>query len=310
MWATSYHIVYKSGENLEDSVKAELMAVDNSLSAFNPASLLSAINSNATDSTDSMFAEIFLASQEVNRRSHGAFDPTVGPLSDLWGFGKFEIEALPDSATLSKTLKLIGINDCHISSDGRIIKKDPATEFDFSAIAKGYGADRVARMLERNGVEDYMVEIGGEIVLRGYNPKGKPWRIQIDAPVDVDSTSELHTRLTIMEFGPSPVAMATSGNYRNYCKDTEGNKYGHTLDPRTGMPVQTALLSATVTAPTCLQADAIATACMVLEPDSAYRFLLDYGSPVEAMLVMADTTISANKYMIKTTPGFNPSKHL
>ena len=240
-WGTSYHIVYESASDLSDSIKAEIRYIDASLSTFNSSSRLSAVNESRTDSVDAMFAEVFRLSKRVSDLSGGAFDPTVAPLVKLWGFGP-ESEGrpdVPDSSLVTKVLGLVGIGDCRLDAEGmRVVKKSPDTSFDFSAIAKGYGVDRVASMLRRNGVHNYMVEIGGEIALQGYSPRGKRWRIQVDAPVVAEKPEALHSRFFVLELGPEPVAVAGSGNYRNRRTTSDGRVVWHTISPVTGYPVQ------------------------------------------------------------------------
>lgn len=256
-WATTYHIVYSGDTDLSDSIKAQIALVDNELSMFNPASALSAINAGC-DTVDIHFRTIFDCAVYVNTLSDGRYDPTVAPLVDLWGFGRIKTDAIPSDSLIEAALTTVGISECKIERRGRLVRKSHDTRFDFSSLAKGYGVDCVAEMLERNGVRNYMVEIGGEIRVLGYNPKGKKWRIQIDEP----RLEAVHSRFTVLNLGPEPVAVATSGNYRNYRKGADGLIYGHTISPLTGRPLKTDVLSATVVAPTCMLADALATACM------------------------------------------------
>lgn len=280
-WGTTYHITYTSSKDLSARAIAEMRLVDSTLSMFNPASEVSRVN--ATESpvrVSEPFREVFAVSAEVSRLSSGAFDPTVAPLVDFWGFGRRKAaEAIPDTALLPGLLERVGISGCSLSPDGTLTKKHPLTEFDFSAVAKGYGVDRIASALAREGVKDYMVEVGGEIALSGLNPRGEPWHIQIDAPVVADTLT--HRRLTVLEL--SDCCIATSGNYRRWL-DTPGGRIGHTISPLTGRPVPSPTLSATVIAPTCAMADALATACMALPPDKAME-MIDRLPGVAAMLV-------------------------
>lgn len=283
IWNTSYHIVYRGNQNLEDSIQHELNRVNAGLSMFEPSSTVSLVNAGATDSVGADFIYVFNESQRISAASGGSFDPTVGPLTELWGFGRNKSDDgdAPDTAAIAEALRAVGIGDCRI--DGcRVIKKSPATTFDFSAIAKGYGVDLVAEMLERNGVSDYMVEIGGEVRVAGHPATAEAWRIQIDAPVE-SADSVVHERLDIITLTHG--AVATSGNYRNF-RDTEAGRVGHTLDPMTGRPAQRPTLSATVTAPRCLTADALATACMAMEPHEA-RAMVERLDSCEALLVIA-----------------------
>lgn len=297
VWHTTYRIVYDSPVSLDDSVTAIFNAVDRSLSPFNPISLISRINRNETNETDSLIDRVMDVSQIVNRESHGRFDPTVAPLVNLWGFGtdkQARQRAETDSAgfTVSQTqidsaLTMVGIADCHISNS-RISKKHPATSFNFSAVTKGYACDLVADMLMRNNVENFMVEIGGEVVVAGHNPEHRQWHIQVDAP---DTTApDSHNSLRILAV--TNCGIATSGNYRNYHDTSRYGRFGHTIDPVKGTPVTTNLLSATIIAPTAAMADAWATACMASDADSALA-IINRQPNVECLLVtLADSTLT------------------
>lgn len=283
VWHTTYRITYRADRPLDDSIAAALMRVENSLSVFNDESLVSLVN--ISDSrkigADSLFMRVMTMSRRVNALSRGAFDPTVEPLVNLWGFGRDGEGAAPSEAGIAAVLESVGIQDCFVDTDGRIVKKTNATHFDFSAIAKGLGCDAVGEALRRGGATDYMVEIGGEIALAGTNPRGEPWHIMIDAPVE-SRDSVVHSELTTVVL--TDCGVATSGNYRNY-RDLDGRRVGHTLSPLTGRPVETATLSATVIAPTAMEADALATACMAM-PAADAMAMIDSLPGTEAMLVV------------------------
>lgn len=259
--------------------------IDATLSKFNPHSEISDINSGRADSVSQAFVDVFDLSWSVCSLSGGVFDPTVGPVCELWGFGRKDFDTIPEEETIQKALALVGIRDCSISG-GRVIKKDPGTEFDFSSVAKGYGIDCIKEMFDRNGVASYMIEIGGEIAAKGYSPRKKPWRIQIDAPIETEDPSMLHSRLTAINLGPEPEAIATSGNYRNTRRS--GNiSFGHTISPITGRPAESKNVSVTIIAPTCALADAVATACMALPgPEEALCLVEKTG--VKALIVYSD----------------------
>ena len=295
VWGTTFHIVYESGRELEDSVMAQIRRVEMSLSAFESASTVSAINSGADGRVDNLFELVFDEACRVNRLSNGMFDPTVGPLVDLWGFGrKSGVSAEPDSADVAAALKGVGISRCRIDN-GLLVKADSATQFDFSAIAKGLGVDCVAEMLSRNGCTNYMVEIGGEVATKGVNAKGDTWRIQIDAPID-DASGTVHSQLSVISLADRSIA--TSGNYRNY-RDYASGRVGHTISPITGMPIATATLSASVCAPSCMTADALATACMAMPADEALK-MIESQDGVEALIVVAQP----GGYRVLTTSHF------
>lgn len=266
IFGTLYTVTYEHNADLQADIVGAMQAVDNSLSPFNKRSIITHINNNDSIIVDSLFAEVFRNAQIVYEESHGTFDPTVAPLVNAWGFGfKNDIEVT--ASTIDSLRSLIGMSRISLT-DGRVTKDDPRIMLDFSAIAKGYGSDRVARILDSCGVKNYMVEIGGEVVVKGCNRHGNPWGIGINKPIDdsLSTNQELQTVLRLQN-----CAIATSGNYRNYYYK-DGVKYAHTIDPRTGYPVQHSLLSATVIANNCMRADALATAFMVLGVDSAMAY--------------------------------------
>ena len=267
VFGTYYHITYQFDRKLDDSIKYAMQQVDESLSPFNPKSTISAINENRSMDTDEMFADVFRLAKAVSLTTNGAFDITVAPLVNLWGFG-FKNMSNVTQETIDSLRQFVGFEKVSMEND-KVVKQRPEVMLDCSAIAKGYGVDAVGRMLERQGVRSYMVEIGGEVRLRGCNPHGKNWNIGITKPQDdsLNTTSDIEQVLSITD-----IALATSGNYRNfYVKD--GQKFAHTIDPRTGFPVQHNILSATVLARDCATADAFATAFMVLGLDSAKAIL-------------------------------------
>ena len=268
VFGTYYHITYlhPKGINLEKEVDDKFKIFDLSLSTYNPGSIISRINTNDSSvTTDSYFEEMYAMAREVSEKTSGAFDITVAPLVGAWGFGygSNDQSATSDVDTI---LPYIGFQKVKLQNH-KLIKTDPRIRLDASAIAKGQGSDVIARLLEEYGCENYMVEIGGEVACKGLNPKGQKWHIGIDKPNDdpADENKELQTIIAITNVG-----MATSGNYRQYYF-RDGKKYAHTINPRTGYPVQHNLLSATVIAPTCMQADAYATAFMVVGVDSSLQ---------------------------------------
>lgn len=297
VWGTTYHITYYVEENMADSITAAMARVEQSLSPFAPQSLISRINRGEDIPVDSLLLKVFTAARYVSAESCFAFDPTVAPAVNLWGYGYRSGAGDPDSAQIDSIRPLVGFYNTSIEND-RIVRANPATEFDFSAITKGFGCDVVGETLRRNGCTDYMVEIGGEIALRGKNPRGEEWRIMVDAPIESDSTIR-HERLAVI--AATDCGIATSGNYRNF-RTTASGKTWHTIDPRTCRPAITSTLSATVIAPDAMTADAFATACMVMQPDSAIA-MIERQRPrfISAMIVVAD---SAGAPQIRTTAGF------
>lgn len=267
VFGTFYHITYQSNRKLDEGIAAALKSVDNSLSPFNANSVITAINNNSSMDTDAMFRRVFNLASEISTETNGAFDITVAPLVNLWGFGFKNIEGVTDDA-VDSLLQYVGMNSVSLSDD-KIVKTHPETMLDCSAIAKGYGVDVVGEYLESEGVTQYMVEIGGEVRVRGFNPKGMHWQIGITRPED-DSTctqSDIQQVIKVTD-----ISMATSGNYRNYYVKG-GKKFAHTIDPRTGHPVQHNILSSTVLASDCATADAYATSFMVLGLEDAKKIL-------------------------------------
>lgn len=263
VFGTIYKITYQSEENLRDEIEAELKKVDNSLSPFNKASVITHINENTDLTADSLFTEVFLLAKQISQETHGAFDITVAPLVNAWGFG-FKNAAQVDSIMIDSLHQFVGIDKVELI-DGKVVKKDPRLMLDCSAIAKGYGVDCVARLLDSKGIRNYMIDIGGELVMKGENPKMETWSIGVNKPID-DSLSVNQEIQAVLKL--TNVGLATSGNYRNFYYKG-GKKYAHTIDPRTGYPIQHNILSATVVAPDCATADAYATSFMVLGLDSA-----------------------------------------
>ena len=281
VFGTFYHISYQCDSSLHSSIQAELKKVDDALSMFNDGSVISKINRNESLQTNEMFDEVFLLAQQVAADTDGAFDITVAPLVNAWGFG-FKNGKQPNAHAVDSLLRLVDYRNVSLTK-GRVTKKLPGIMLDCSAIAKGYGCDVVARLLERRGIENYMVEIGGEVVAHGISEKRVPWKIGVTKPTDdtLNVEKELQTVLNVKN-----MAMATSGNYRNFYY-SGGRKYAHTIDPHTGYPVQHSLLSATVLAKTCAEADAYATSFMVMGMEKA-KALLERHSELMAYLIYVD----------------------
>ena len=269
VFGTVYNVSYQWDRDLSAEIEAELKRVDAEFSMFNPHSVVTAINNGEQPSLSNMFIEVFEMASSVNKETGGAFDITVAPLVNAWGFG-FKNEKMPTREQVDSLKRLIGFQKIKLSRDHRhLVKEDPRLTLDFSAIAKGYGSDVVASLLRKYGVANYMVEIGGEVVTCGLNPQRLPWRIGVTKPNDdsLNASQEMQTVLNVTD-----MAMATSGNYRNFYYKG-GKKYAHTIDPKTGYPVQHNILSATVLAKSCAVADAYATAFMVMGLDKARQTL-------------------------------------
>ena len=275
----------KSGKDvygIKAGIDSILARVDSSVSGYNKGSLLSRFNSGESIVPDSIFINIYNKSCGYYDLTGGAVDVAAAPLFDIWGFG-FTADSLPPASLVSETVKSCGLSrlkhsmepgaDGTVSPAGLLREgvSGPLPSLNYNAVAQGYSCDLVADYLSGLGIEDMLINIGGEIFCRGMNPGGKPWSIGVDKPEDGNNVPGAELQGTI-EVGPGSCGVVTSGNYRKfYVKD--GHKYAHTIDPRTGYPVSHSLLSATVIAPDAALADALATYCMVVGVDEAVRFI-------------------------------------
>lgn len=263
-FGTVYHIVYTGPDapTLKQQVDSVLADVNKTFSIFDTTSMISRINRGEIDKGSDDFLSVLQASLEVHEKTYGAFDCTIQPLIELWGFGRQNQKQIVPPALIDSVQQFTG---CHrISIDHkRIVKEDSRIQLNFNAIAKGFAVDKIGQYLEHKGYKDFIVEIGGEVVTRG-KKNGKPWKVGIqiptqtaDGPVESNETFELED-----------MAVATSGDYRNFFEQ-DGQRYTHILDPKTGKPEQTNLLSVSVITTTCAVADAYATAFMVLGIEKA-----------------------------------------
>ena len=265
---TYYSILYYDAQqrNFQPQIDSLLAAFDLSASLWVDSSLLRRLNANLTDSLDAVLDSLLRYSLYINHYTQGAFDCRVGRLVQTWGFS-FKKRCEPDSAMLADLMKASHAA-VEISPAGRLVKECPATELDFNAIAQGYASDLVARFLASHNIDNYLVDIGGEVIAHGRKADGSPWRVGIERPAE-DSLSAPVVETAIPLTDQSVV---TSGSYRKYY-EKEGVKYSHTIDPSTGRPVTHTLLSASVVEKECWLADAMATAYMVMGLDSAKRFI-------------------------------------
>lgn len=293
VFGTFYHVTYQCDSSLQNEIKAELKKVDESLSPFNKNSVISKINRNEDVTPDSMFTHVFQLAEEIHANTRGAFDITVAPLVNAWGFG-FKNSPAITPEQIDSLLQFVGFDKVRLI-DHKVVKTDSRVILDCGAIAKGYGSDVIARLFDSKGIRNYMIEIGGEIVVKGLSPKEKEWKVGINKPIEdsLNVSNEIQTILNVTD-----MAIATSGNYRNfYYKD--GKKYAHTIDPKSGYPVQHSILSSTVLAQDCATADAYATAFMVLGLEEA-RKVLEAHPEIQAYLIYADEKGANQVYM---TPG-------
>lgn len=282
VWTTEYHITYEARADLNDSIQQVLTMIDNSASAFNKKSLVTAINEGKSDTADRLFKTLFNKALEVNKASDGVYDPTVMPLVNAWGFG-YKSGNMPTQEQLDSILAFVGMG--HTSLEGnKVVKDDPRVQFDFSSIAKGLACDEIAAMLARNGATNYMVEIGGEVVACGVNERGETWRVSVDLPVPDDDQGAVHAKAVVLQL--DSLAVATSGSYRKF-KEVDGKKVSHIVNPITGSSETSNLLSVTIVAGDCMSSDAWATACMAMGLEKT-QAMMENNSNLGVMTISTD----------------------
>ena len=266
---TTYNITYLAPENTnyKNEIDSLFKAVDQSLSTYVPGSIISRINRNDTGVVaDKYFIDVFRKAQEISQQTNGAFDVTVAPIVNAWGFG-FTKRARIDSATIDSLLRFVGYQKIKLEG-GAIVKTNPGMMLDFNAIAQGYTVDLLSSFLESKGINNYLVELGGEVRTKGKKNNGEDWKIGIDQPNETYTEGRPLKAIVSLK----NKALATSGNYRKFYVEN-GRKYAHIIDPHTGYPAKHNLLSATVIANDCMTADAFATAFMVMGLEKAKQFL-------------------------------------
>ena len=293
---TPYHIKFQYTESLEEEIDAQLDYFYHLFNAFDSTSVISRVNRGEPVEVDTLFQKVFNRAQEVAALTDGAYDITCAPLINLWGFG-FKDGDTVTAAAIDSVRAFIGYEKVHLEGN-RVVKADPRVILNMSSIADGTVCDMIAAMFESKGIQNYMVEFGGEMRVKGLNPSGEAWRLGITKPTD-DSTGLNQELQQIIRF-PMPRGMATSGNYRNfYVKD--GKKYAHTIDPIEGCPVQRDILSATIVAADGMTADACATAFMVLGSERAKRFY-ERMKGIDYYIICADST--GQGFRVEYSPGF------
>ena len=288
---TTYNITVVADQlppdDLHQRIDNLLSLVDNSMSTYKSDSELSRFNRMAVGQEMQIsedFARVLQISHDVWQRSGGAFDPTIGPLVDLWGFGPTVTDnTAPSTQQLSLAVRDIGFQ--HLILDDLSLSKTRPVQLDLSAVAKGYAVDLVADMLEMLGLPDYLVEIGGEIRASGSNPNGQIWRVAIEEPALISSVNRV---IPVAES-----AVATSGDYRNYFEQ-EGIRYSHILDPRSGSPIKHNLASVTVLSNSCAEADAWATAFLVMGAEPSLQLAEQLKLPIYLLTKEGDTFKGAN----------------
>ena len=283
---TSYRITVVADQlapvDLHQQIDDLLSTVDNSMSTYKPESELSRFNRLPVGQQMQIspdFARVLQISRDIWQRSDGAFDPTIGPIVDLWGFGPTPSDnTAPTPQQVSTALENTGFQ--HIVLVEQQLSKNHPIQLDLSAVAKGYAVDLVADLLEMLALPDYLVEVGGEIRVSGLNPDGEPWRIAIEQPSLMSSVNRI--------ISVADRAIATSGDYRNYFEQ-QGTRYSHILDPRTGVPIQHNLASVTVMATSCAEADAWATAFLVMGPEQSLALAEKWAIPIYLLVGRGDT---------------------
>lgn len=293
---TFYNIKYLDvrRRNLQPKIDQQLHKFDLSLSSYNTNSTISKINRNEKNvKLDKLFKTVFNKSEEIYHISDGAFDITVGTLANAWGFGTTERVEV-DSSYIDSILNFVGMDKVSIVGN-YLVKEDSSILLNVNAIAQGYSVDVICNFLERKGVTDYLVEIGGELKAKGVNKQDVPWKIGIDKPIDNNMEPGKNLQ-AIIELNNS--SLATSGNYRKFYEEN-GVKYAHSINPKTGYPELSRLLSVTVLTKECITADGLATAFMVMGLEKTILFLSDHKG-LDAYLVYSDDNGSYKTYM---TPG-------
>lgn len=295
---TTYSIIFFADKELDyqQEIDSVFRVLNQSMSTYIPDSDISKINQgDSTIQVDKMFKEVFEISSKVHNASNGYFDPTVGVLANAWGFGPGDQMEL-DSLRVDSLLSYVGWGKVQLNGDNTITKSHPSIRFDFNAVAKGYAIDRLGAMLDEKGIKNYLVEVGGEVLARGKNlDSGKQWSVGIDDP-QVENGRQLKQIVALKD-----VAMASSGNYRKFRVDPEtGEKYVHTINPKTGFTKNSNVLATSVVAKTCAVADAFATSFMVMDLEDS-KAVLENHDELEAYIIYLDRNGETQEFF---TPGF------
>jgi len=292
VYGTIYSITYESpnGIDLQEKITEKFNEYNRMFSTYDKESIISKINKNEPVELSNEFIICYEKAVEVSKITNGAFDITAGAMVNAWGFGPEERKKMTQEK-VDSLIEITGFQKIKLEN-GQIIKENPNIKIDMSAIAKGYTSDLIANFLAENGCKNYMVEIGGEVAAKGINERGKTWTIGINKPDENDilGSTGLQAKVKLTDHG-----LATSGNYRNFYVE-DGKKYAHTIDPKTGYPVQHSILSSTVVANDCMTADAFATAFMVLGLDSSIEITRNE-TEIEVFFIYADEQGNNQVYM-------------
>lgn len=295
---TTYSIIYIADEPLDyqQEIDSVFQVLNQSMSTYIPTSDISKINEgDTTIVVDDMFREVFAVSTKVHEASNGFFDPTVGVLANAWGFGPGEQLEL-DSLRVDSLLQYVGWDKVKMNADNTISRTSPSIRFDFNAVAKGYAIDRLGALLDQKGITDYLVEVGGEVLAKGTNRiSGNEWTVGIDDP-QVETGRQLKRIVTLKD-----KAMASSGNYRKFRVDPKtGEKYVHTINPKTGYTKNSSILATSVVAKTCAVADAFATSFMAMDLEAS-KEVLNKHDELEAYIIYLDENGNTQEFF---TDGF------
>lgn len=296
-FGTTYNIQYESETDYHEKLKKIFEVVNQSLSTYIPTSDISRINQgDTTVVVNEYFIEVFKSSKELWLATKGYFDPTVGPLVNIYGFGPNGTLEGIDSTQVDSIRQFVGFDKLKLTSEKLLLKQDSRTYIDFNAIAKGYAIDLLGKILEENGVENYLIELGGELLGKGINNKTrKNWIVAIDDPTQIEN------RDLIKKIKLQNRAMATSGNYRKTRIDPVTKaKYVHTIDPKTGWPKKSNVLSVSVLAENCMLADGYATAFMVMELGET-KALLEKNTELDVYIIYTDNNGNLQEWL---TAGF------
>lgn len=294
---TTYHISYvdTQNRNFQTEIDSILNAFDLSVSTYKPNSIISRINANEKNvKVDPWFTICFKTAKAVFNNTNGAFDPTVFPLTRLWGFGP-EKRQKADSKTIDSMLQFVNFDLIRLKGK-RIVKKDARVQLDFNAFAQGYSVDVISDFLRAQGIQAFLVEIGGEVYAEGQKPDGNFWTVGVEQPIDNKETENPLQAVAQL----NGLAVATSGDYRRFFIE-DGVKYAHHLDPKTGYPVKTKLLSVSVFSKKCIQSDAYATGILVMGLEKAKLFLVQHPE-LQAYLIYSD---ESGNYLTYQTPGLS-----
>jgi FAD:protein FMN transferase len=294
VFGTYYSVSYycDRGEDFSEAIDSIFNVVNQSMSYYIPNSTISLINRNESNQADEHFLAVLNRSLEIAEQTDGAFDPTISPLVNAWGFG-FEDRQRMTPALIDSLKRIVGYQKVSVAGN-RVIKAIPEIQFDFNAIAKGYASDIAGKLLETKGIETYMVEIGGDLIARGLKPDGTPWRIGLERPAkDMYAQQDWEYMVEMLNR-----AVATSGSTRKYYEEG-GQRFSHTIDPFTGRPVEHNLLSVSVFADDCMTADAFATAFMVMGLERSKEFI-SKRDDIQAFFIYSE---SGKEYGTYTTEG-------